>query len=91
MPGTAAFRVVIVGDGPEREALTKLAAQLGLQEQVILAGFQRDTGPYYAMATVVACRPTVRDPPMWYWRQWRRDCRWRRTASAVFPRFWRKA
>ncbi len=54
MPGTAAFRVVIVGDGPEREALTKLAAQLGLQEQVILAGFQRDTGPYYAMATVVA-------------------------------------
>ena len=31
MPGTSPFRVVIVGDGPERETLTKLAAQVGLE------------------------------------------------------------
>jgi glycosyltransferase involved in cell wall biosynthesis len=54
MPGTSPFRVVIVGDGPEREALTKLAMQVGLNKSVTLAGFQRNTGPYYALATVVA-------------------------------------
>lgn len=54
MPGTSPFRVVIVGDGPEREALKKLAVQLGMDKVVIFAGFQRDTRPYYAMATVVA-------------------------------------
>lgn len=54
MPGTAPFRVVIVGDGPEQGALHKLAVQLGMEKIVIFAGFQRDTRPYYAMATVVA-------------------------------------
>jgi glycosyltransferase involved in cell wall biosynthesis len=54
MPGTSPFRLVIVGDGPERQPLHKLAAQLGMEKVVIFAGFQRDTRPYYAMATVVA-------------------------------------
>jgi glycosyltransferase involved in cell wall biosynthesis len=54
MPGTPPFRIVIVGDGPEREPLLRLIARLGLEEQVTLAGFQRDTKPYYAMATLVA-------------------------------------
>jgi glycosyltransferase involved in cell wall biosynthesis len=54
MPGTDPFRVVIVGDGPEREALNKLTAQLGMEKVVSFAGFQRDTRPYYAMATIVA-------------------------------------
>jgi glycosyltransferase involved in cell wall biosynthesis len=54
MPGTSPFRVVIVGDGPERQPLQKLAVQLGMEKVVIFAGFQRDTRPYYAMATVVA-------------------------------------
>ena len=54
MPGTPRFRIVIAGDGPERNALQRLSAGLGLGKQVILAGFQRDTGPYYAMATLVA-------------------------------------
>ena len=54
MPGTAPFRVVIVGDGPERETLTKLAAHAGLDKSIAFAGFQRDTRPYYALATVVA-------------------------------------
>jgi glycosyltransferase involved in cell wall biosynthesis len=54
MPGTQDFRVVIVGDGPERQSLANLAARLGAEKQVIFAGFQRDTRPYYAMATIVS-------------------------------------
>ena len=54
MPGAPASRVVIVGDGPEREALAKLAMELGVRDHVSLAGFQRDTKPYYALATVVS-------------------------------------
>ncbi len=54
MPGTSPFRVVIVGDGPERASLNKLTSQLGMEKVVIFAGFQRDTRPYYAMTTVVA-------------------------------------
>lgn len=54
MPGAPVFRVVIVGDGPERENLTQLATQLGIADRVTLAGFQPDTSPYYGMATVVA-------------------------------------
>jgi glycosyltransferase involved in cell wall biosynthesis len=54
MPGAPRFRVIIVGDGPERENLIKLATQLGVTDRVTLAGFQRNTAPYYGMATVVA-------------------------------------
>jgi glycosyltransferase involved in cell wall biosynthesis len=54
MPGVPRFRVVLVGDGPERERLAQLAAQLGIEKRMAFAGFQRDTKPYYAMATLVA-------------------------------------
>ena len=53
-PEAPRFRIVIVGDGPERDALLRLASQLGMDKQVTLAGFQRDTKPYYALATLVA-------------------------------------
>ena len=52
--GAPRFRVVVVGDGPERESLAGLAARLGIREQITFAGFQRDTRPYYALATMVA-------------------------------------
>lgn len=54
MSGTPQFRVVIVGDGPERERLAQLASRLGIEKRIMFAGFQRDTKPYYAMASVVA-------------------------------------
>ncbi len=54
MPNIPPFRIVIVGDGPERESLSRLATELGIQSRITLAGFQRDTKPYYAMATIVA-------------------------------------
>ncbi len=54
MPGAPRFRIVIVGEGPERDAVRRLASQLAIDKLVTLAGFQRDTKPYYALATVVA-------------------------------------
>jgi glycosyltransferase involved in cell wall biosynthesis len=54
MSGAPRFRVVIVGDGPERERMAQLAARLGIEKRISFAGFQRDTRPYYAMATAVA-------------------------------------
>jgi glycosyltransferase involved in cell wall biosynthesis len=54
MAGVPAFRVVIVGDGPEREALVKLAAELRVAERITFAGFQRNTKSYYSLATIVA-------------------------------------
>jgi len=54
MSGVPRFRVVILGDGPEREPLSALAKQLGVEPLVSLAGFQRDPKPFYALATIVA-------------------------------------
>lgn len=54
LPGVPRFRVVIVGEGPERESLLRLTSELGVQQRVKFAGFQRDMQPYYAMATIVA-------------------------------------
>ena len=42
--GTSRSRLVIVGDGPEREALERRVAELGLDGAVVLAG-QRDDVP----------------------------------------------
>ena len=40
--------LLLVGDGPERAALERLAASLGLADRVRLAGFQADPRPYLA-------------------------------------------
>lgn len=52
--GVPDFRVVVVGDGPERESLVRLASRLGIEAEVTMAGFQRDTKPYYSIATLLA-------------------------------------
>jgi len=46
-------RLVIVGDGPQREALGTLAHQLGLSRRVTLAGSQPDMTPWLAAADAV--------------------------------------
>jgi glycosyltransferase involved in cell wall biosynthesis len=51
--GDDATRLVLVGDGPDRNALGQLARQLGVADRVHLAGRQ-DPGPYYRAADVVA-------------------------------------
>jgi glycosyltransferase involved in cell wall biosynthesis len=45
--------LVIVGDGPERTRLEKLAAQLGITENVIFEGWQDNIFSYYKTADVL--------------------------------------
>jgi glycosyltransferase involved in cell wall biosynthesis len=45
-------RLVILGDGPEREHLTALVEELGLTEDVALLGFVQNPYAYMAKATV---------------------------------------
>ena len=44
----ADFRLLLVGDGPERGALEQQARELGVAARVTFAGFQENPWPYYA-------------------------------------------
>ncbi|MFN2454917.1 MAG: glycosyltransferase [Pyrinomonadaceae bacterium] len=44
------FKLIIVGDGPERPRVERMIASLGLAEQVIFAGHTNNVRPYYALA-----------------------------------------
>lgn len=46
-------RLVIVGDGPEREALGQLARELGVEGRVAVVGRQPDVGAWYAAADCI--------------------------------------
>lgn len=46
------WKLVIVGFGPERAALGTLARALGVDQQVVFAGFSADVSHYYAIANV---------------------------------------
>jgi glycosyltransferase involved in cell wall biosynthesis len=46
-------RVIIVGEGPERENLRAITASLALQDRVIFAGPTRDVQPFYGLADAV--------------------------------------
>jgi glycosyltransferase involved in cell wall biosynthesis len=45
-----AARLVVVGDGPERDALSRQAAELGVSSDVSFAGFRKDVGSLLASA-----------------------------------------
>jgi glycosyltransferase involved in cell wall biosynthesis len=47
-------RFVLVGDGPEEGNLRRQAAQLGIEDRLVWAGFQENVAPFYAMATIYA-------------------------------------
>ncbi len=47
------FRVVLAGEGPERNALERLCASLGLSNTVLFVGQQRDLRPYYSLADLL--------------------------------------
>jgi glycosyltransferase involved in cell wall biosynthesis len=48
------FRFLFVGDGELRDELTVVARDLGIQNQVIFAGWQEDMPPVYGASDVVA-------------------------------------
>ena len=45
-------RLVIIGDGPERQALERLTRDLGVAGRVTLPGITNDVAPFYALADV---------------------------------------
>jgi glycosyltransferase involved in cell wall biosynthesis len=46
-------RLVLVGDGPERENLEQVAMALGIADRVIFSGQVSDVRPFYAMADLM--------------------------------------
>jgi glycosyltransferase involved in cell wall biosynthesis len=50
----AGVKLVIVGDGPQRQALEARAAELGIAERVIFAGNQRDVVPWMQALDIFA-------------------------------------
>lgn len=50
-----AFRLQILGEGPERPTLEKRIQELHLQEHVSLAGFQSNPYPYMKAADCIVC------------------------------------
>ncbi len=46
-------RLVLVGAGPERAALERLAAELGIAQRVHFCGWQADPSPYYRLADLL--------------------------------------
>jgi glycosyltransferase involved in cell wall biosynthesis len=50
--GVPAFRLVMVGDGPERERLKALCRELELTDLVVFAGTTADVSVYYSLADV---------------------------------------
>ncbi len=57
-------RLVIAGDGPERAALTGLAAALGMADRVTFAGYQPDTPCFYARFDLFALSSDTEQMPL---------------------------
>jgi glycosyltransferase involved in cell wall biosynthesis len=57
-------RLVIAGDGPERAALTDLAAALGMADRVTFAGYRQDTPDLYARFDVFALSSDTEQMPL---------------------------
>jgi glycosyltransferase involved in cell wall biosynthesis len=63
-------RVLIVGDGPEREALQKLAHNLGIAERVHFAGYQPAPERYLAAMDVFALTSRLEGLPLAMLEAW---------------------
>jgi glycosyltransferase involved in cell wall biosynthesis len=64
VPLTVPARLVIVGDGPERQALAGRAAELGLTERVTFTGQRDDTPALYASFDVFALSSDTEQMPL---------------------------
>jgi glycosyltransferase involved in cell wall biosynthesis len=58
------WRVVLVGDGPCRPALEETVRRYGLERQVIFAGFQSDTTPWYSAMDAFVLPSLTEGTPM---------------------------
>jgi glycosyltransferase involved in cell wall biosynthesis len=58
------YRLVIVGDGPERTKLQALAAEVGLGDRVEFPGYVADPAPLYAKFDVVAMSSDTEQMPL---------------------------
>jgi glycosyltransferase involved in cell wall biosynthesis len=59
-----AGRLVIVGDGPQREALQALAGSLGIADRVRFAGHRQDTAGFYAQLDIFALSSDTEQMPL---------------------------
>jgi glycosyltransferase involved in cell wall biosynthesis len=46
-------RILIVGDGPERNNIEKHMKQIGIKPNVIITGFQSDVRPYISLSDII--------------------------------------
>src|SRR5262249_7680260 len=58
------WRLVIVGNGPDRAELERAVRSLELGERVIFAGFQTDTAPWYAAMDAFVLPSLTEGTPM---------------------------
>lgn len=56
-----AVRLALAGEGPERDALERLAREAGVAERVLFLGWRRDTGALLAAADAFVC-PSRHEP-----------------------------
>jgi len=54
------IRIVVAGDGPERDRLERLAAHLGVTDRVVFLGFREDVGDLLAASDLVVL-PSLRE------------------------------
>jgi glycosyltransferase involved in cell wall biosynthesis len=64
LPGEAGCRLAIVGDGPERPALTALAESLGVVQRVDFLGHRMDTPDLYAGFDIFALSSDTEQMPL---------------------------
>ena len=60
----APARLVIVGDGPERAGLERLAAELGLADRVTFAGHRAEPAPFYRAFDLFALSSDTEQMPL---------------------------
>jgi glycosyltransferase involved in cell wall biosynthesis len=63
-PVEGPWRLLIVGDGPERRALEAMATQARLDGRVTFAGFQSDASPWYAAMDALILPSLTEGTPM---------------------------
>jgi len=57
------LRLLVVGDGPDRRGLERLASSSGLADWVSFVGHQFDVAPYYTMADVMVLPSSTEGSP----------------------------